>query len=72
MNIFITVSKVILILILFTISGYTTGYNIGFNEGRKPEERKLFVTSGTRCFSLNENLTATEIKCTEDGNERRK
>ncbi len=72
MNIFIAVSKVILILILFTLSGYTTGYNIGFNEGRKPEERKLFVTSGTRCFSLNENLTAIEIKCTEDGNERRK
>jgi hypothetical protein len=71
MNIFIAVSKVILILILFTLSGYTTGYNIGFNEGKKPEERKLFVTSGTRCFSLNENLIAEEIKCTEDGNGRK-
>jgi hypothetical protein len=63
---------VLVIIALIIVVGYNAGYNIGFNEGRKPEERKLFVTSGTRCFSLNENLTATEIKCTEDKDERRK
>ncbi len=62
---------VLAIIILILVVGYNAGYNSGFNEGRKPEERKLFVTSGTRCFSLNENLTATEINCTDDKDGRK-
>lgn len=67
--------KVILILLTYVVGcfiAYSLGYNVAFNACKHSEERKLFVTSGDRCFSLDENLSAKEINCKDDKNDRRK
>lgn len=65
-----------LLLIAYTAlsvtGGYYLGYNTAYNKYKPSEERKLFVTSGDRCFSLDENLSAKEINCKDDKDDRRK
>lgn len=66
--------ETILLLILFPLISfvsYKAGYNVAYNEHKPSEERKLFVTSGDRCFSLDENLSAKEINCKDDKDDRR-